>query len=80
MALMPDVPGDKFVADSAVGNITYQATQVLGFAARDRDRQPRPAQDARHRRGNVGLTAAIMLAISWTHPRVQLIQAQQAEA
>jgi len=33
-ALMPDVlPGDKFVVGSAVGNITYQATQILGFVA-----------------------------------------------
>jgi hypothetical protein len=28
---MPDVlPGDKFVLGSAVGNITYQASQILG--------------------------------------------------
>ncbi len=33
-ALMPDVlPGDKFVLGSAVGNITYQASQILGFVA-----------------------------------------------
>ena len=33
-ALMPDVlPGDKFVLGSAIGNITYQASQILGFAA-----------------------------------------------
>jgi MFS family permease len=33
-ALMPDVlPGDKFVLGSAVGNITYQASQILGFIA-----------------------------------------------
>jgi len=31
---MPDVlPGDKFVPGSAVGNITRQASQVLGFVA-----------------------------------------------
>ena len=31
-ALMPDVlPGDKFVVGSAVSNITYQASQILGF-------------------------------------------------
>ena len=33
-ALMPDVlPCDKFVLGSAVGNITFQARQVLGFVA-----------------------------------------------
>ena len=33
-ALMPDVlPGDKFVLGSAVGNITFQASQILGFVA-----------------------------------------------
>lgn len=33
-ALLPDVlPGDKFVAGSAIGNITYQASQILGFVA-----------------------------------------------
>jgi MFS family permease len=33
-ALMPDVlPGDKFVVGSAVGNITFQASQILGFVA-----------------------------------------------
>ncbi len=33
-ALMPDVlPGDKFVLGSAAGNITYQASQILGFVA-----------------------------------------------
>jgi len=33
-ALMPDVlAGDKFVLGSAVGNITYQASQILGFVA-----------------------------------------------
>jgi MFS family permease len=33
-ALMPDVlPGDTFVLGSAVGNITYQASQILGFVA-----------------------------------------------
>jgi MFS family permease len=33
-ALLPDVlPGDKFVLGSAVGNITYQASQILGFVA-----------------------------------------------
>ena len=31
---MPDVlPGDKFVLGSAVGNITHQASQILGFVA-----------------------------------------------
>ena len=31
---MPDVlPGEKFVLGSAVGNITYQASQILGFVA-----------------------------------------------
>ena len=33
-ALVPDVlPGDKFVIGSAVGNITFQASQILGFVA-----------------------------------------------
>jgi len=33
-ALMPDVlPGDMFVLGSAMGNITYQASQILGFVA-----------------------------------------------
>ncbi len=33
-ALLPDVlPGDKFVVGSAIGNITYQASQILGFVA-----------------------------------------------
>ena len=33
-ALLPDVlPGDKFVLGSAVGNITHQASQILGFVA-----------------------------------------------
>jgi MFS family permease len=33
-ALMPDVlPGDKFVLGSAISNITYQASQILGFVA-----------------------------------------------
>src|SRR5580658_5500989 len=33
-ALLPDVlPGDKFVLGSAVGNISYQASQILGFVA-----------------------------------------------
>jgi MFS family permease len=33
-ALMPDVlPGDKFVVGSAVSNITFQASQILGFVA-----------------------------------------------
>ena len=33
-ALMPDVlPGDKFVLGSAIGNITYQASQILDFVA-----------------------------------------------
>ena len=31
-ALLPDIlPGDRFVLGSAVGNITYQASQILGF-------------------------------------------------
>jgi hypothetical protein len=30
-ALLPDVlPGDKFVLGSAIGNISYQASQILG--------------------------------------------------
>ena len=33
-ALLPDVlPGDKFVLGSAIGNMTFQACQVLGFIA-----------------------------------------------
>ena len=33
-ALLPDVlPGDKFVAGSAIGNISFQASQILGFVA-----------------------------------------------
>ncbi len=33
-ALLPDVlPGDKFVLGSAIGNMTFQASQVLGFVA-----------------------------------------------
>ena len=33
-ALMPDVlPGDRFVLGSAIGNITFQASQILGFVA-----------------------------------------------
>jgi MFS family permease len=33
-ALMPDVlPGDKFVLGSAIGNITFQASQIIGFVA-----------------------------------------------
>jgi MFS family permease len=33
-ALMPDVlPGDKYVLGSAIGNITFQATQIVGFVA-----------------------------------------------
>ena len=33
-AMLPDVlPGDKFVLGSAIGNITYQASQILGFVA-----------------------------------------------
>ena len=33
-ALMPDVlPGNKFMVGSAVGNITFQASQILGFVA-----------------------------------------------
>ena len=33
-ALLPDVlPGDKFVVGSSIGNITFQASQILGFVA-----------------------------------------------
>ena len=33
-ALMPDVlPGDTFVLGSAIGNITFQASQIVGFVA-----------------------------------------------
>ena len=33
-ALLPDIlPGDRFVLGSAAGNITYQASQILGFVA-----------------------------------------------
>jgi len=33
-ALLPDVlPGDKFVLGSAIGNITFQASQIVGFVA-----------------------------------------------
>jgi MFS family permease len=33
-ALLPDVlPGDKFVLGSAIGNITFQSSQILGFVA-----------------------------------------------
>jgi MFS family permease len=33
-ALLPDVlPGDKYVLGSAIGNITYQASQIVGFVA-----------------------------------------------
>jgi MFS family permease len=33
-AMLPDVlPGDKFVLGSAIGNMTYQASQILGFVA-----------------------------------------------
>jgi MFS family permease len=33
-ALLPDVlPGDKFVLGSAIGNITFQASQIIGFVA-----------------------------------------------
>jgi MFS family permease len=33
-AMLPDVlPGDKFVLGSAIGNMTFQACQVLGFVA-----------------------------------------------
>jgi MFS family permease len=33
-ALVPDVlPGEKFVVGSAIGNITFQASQILGFVA-----------------------------------------------
>ena len=33
-ALMPDVlPGDKFVLGSAIGNITFQVSQIVGFVA-----------------------------------------------
>jgi MFS family permease len=33
-ALLPDVlPGDKYVLGSAIGNITFQASQIVGFVA-----------------------------------------------
>ena len=33
-AMLPDVlPGDKFVLGSAIGNMTYQGSQILGFVA-----------------------------------------------
>ena len=33
-ALLPDVlPGDMFVLGSAVGNINFRASQILGFVA-----------------------------------------------
>lgn len=33
-ALLPDVlPGDRFIVGSAIGNISYQASQILGFVA-----------------------------------------------
>ena len=33
-ALLPDVlPGDTFVVGSAIGNISFQASQILGFVA-----------------------------------------------
>jgi MFS family permease len=33
-AMLPDVlPGDKFVLGSAIGNITFQASQIVGFVA-----------------------------------------------
>jgi MFS family permease len=33
-ALLPDIlPGDRFVAGSAIGNISFQASQILGFVA-----------------------------------------------
>ena len=33
-ALLPDIlPGDKFVAGSAIGNISFQASQIVGFVA-----------------------------------------------
>ena len=33
-ALLPDVlPGDTFIVGSAIGNISYQASQILGFVA-----------------------------------------------
>ena len=33
-ALLPDVlPGDKFVLGSAIGNITFQTSQIVGFVA-----------------------------------------------
>ena len=33
-ALLPDIlPGDTFVAGSAIGNISFQASQILGFVA-----------------------------------------------
>ena len=33
-ALLPDIlPGDRFVVGSAIGNISFQASQILGFVA-----------------------------------------------
>jgi Na+/melibiose symporter-like transporter len=33
-AMLPDVlPGDKYVLGSAIGNITFQSTQIIGFVA-----------------------------------------------
>jgi MFS family permease len=33
-ALMPDVlPGDQFILGSSIGNISYQASQIMGFVA-----------------------------------------------
>jgi len=66
-ALMPDVlPGDTFVLGSAIGNITYQASQILGFVAGAAVVAVLDPQ----------LTAATMLAMSWTHLRGRLIQAR----
>src|SRR5690242_12035828 len=134
-ALMPDVlPGDTFVLGSAIGNITYQASQILGFVAGAAvvavldphntlgidavtfglsalilltGARSRPAPGrvgaapaslwavsadgvrivfgsrllltplAVGLAGLVGLTAATMLAMSWTHLRGRLIQATE---
>ena len=104
------LPGDKFVLGSAIGNITYQASQILGFVAgaavvavldphktlgidavtfglsalilltgvRSRPAPGRAcgavaqligAPLAVGLAGLVGLAAATMLAMSWTHLR-----------
>jgi len=92
---MPDVlPGDTFVLGSAIGNITYQASQILGFVAGAAvvavlDPHKTLGIDAvtfglsavilltECGAGLVGLTAATMLAVSWTHLRGRIIQATE---